>query len=99
MSARKHSPGPWRLYREYPHAITVVDGKVGYRIADVLRYKEASREESDANARLIVSAPELLDALGALVAHHGESATCENCRRAEALISRVVGRSVSVRMK
>lgn len=59
----KHSPWPWRLYREYRDAITVVDAKVGYRIADVLRYKEATRQESDANTMLIVTAPELLEAL------------------------------------
>jgi hypothetical protein len=54
MSAAKHTPGPW----ETGGRIVVGDGMV---VADC-------GEGAESNARLIAAAPELLDALSAIVA-------------------------------
>lgn len=59
---QKHTPGPWRLK---DNDWTVIEGKreagVPYlfTLAETLGYKQ----EREANARLIASAPELLEAL------------------------------------
>lgn len=60
----EHTPGPWRveLFQHSPHARIqpAVGVAKGGSIADVYN--------SDANARLIAAAPELLDALNRFVA-------------------------------
>ena len=56
MSQAKHTPGPWRVVKDWDvsgHAYTVANGA-----ASVL-----DDDESSANARLIAASPELLAAL------------------------------------
>jgi hypothetical protein len=65
----KHTPGPWDYYLEpsdhYKHKIRSKPGLIcqlpGWVTHDELRL------EQEANARLIVAAPELLEALGTLL--------------------------------
>jgi len=58
----KHTPGPWTL--EYDYSL-VMPAKDGNHIvtAGPIGPDESSREEKRANARLIATAPELLQAL------------------------------------
>jgi hypothetical protein len=55
----KHSPGPWKDISESPSKTWIGNS---YVIAEVIRFPE-QQEESKANARLIASAPELLEVL------------------------------------
>ncbi len=93
-----HTPGPWRLLnRESRYAVPVVDDKAEYRIAEVLVYDGSSRKESDANARLIVAAPELLQALKAMLHEFVELPEMAHTERgyAAALARRAIGRAES----
>ncbi len=63
----KHTPGPWNYHvdnqSEYTHTITAVSRPATSPIiADVVKHPS-----SEANARLIASAPELLEALENIV--------------------------------
>jgi hypothetical protein len=61
-----HSQGPWHCHK------TTVKNSAGDWIADCemhhISYAKGSRDEREANARLISAAPELLAALQAVVA-------------------------------
>lgn len=57
---RKHTPAPWRRFDSRVRA--VADG-ADFLIASVSRHDEAC----EANARLIAAAPEMLEALKALL--------------------------------
>lgn len=71
-SIAKHTPGPWRsenqfsckILNENGVCVAVPHGPEG-RWVDV-------KEEHEANARLIAAAPELLNALKAMIHYHGE---------------------------
>ena len=76
MSTSKHTAGPWyveELYelRGYQPVIPIEDTD-GNEIAQAIFWstvaEEGGQDESRANARLIAAAPELLEALEALVA-------------------------------
>lgn len=58
MSEMKHTPGPWKLG---PRGITITD-KEGFVLCNLTIFNQ-----QEANARLIVAAPDLLEALVALV--------------------------------
>jgi hypothetical protein len=67
MSA-KHTPGPWYCLPEYSNggevhsaAGIICDASIGRNERE--EYQKAHRAESEANARLIAAAPELLAAL------------------------------------
>ena len=67
MSA-KHTPGPWYCLPEYSNggevhsaAGIICDASIGRNERE--EYQKAHRAESEANARLIAAAPELLEAL------------------------------------
>jgi hypothetical protein len=64
MTAAKHTPGPWHI-----DAGVIKAGDVRERVSIgiVFDWSENAPEEAAANARLIAAAPELLDALRALV--------------------------------
>lgn len=67
----KHTKGEWIINTEYSKS-TVIQKETGFPIAETSysAYKEFKRnsEEIKANAKLIASAPELLDALQSLLA-------------------------------
>ena len=65
----KHTPGPWRTKREGFSTVYVearIDGGLIQEVA-ACGPTEAGLEQQEANARLIAAAPELLDALIALL--------------------------------
>lgn len=59
----KHTPGPWSIHRE-----RIIFAEDGYAIADVTTYHGKRQEQTQANARLIAAAPELLGELKRAVA-------------------------------
>ncbi|HEP9635415.1 TPA: hypothetical protein VDW08_003767 [Pseudomonas aeruginosa] len=69
MSNHKHTPGPWEIER-YSDGLIQIVGDVRIVSDDeenVTTVVEAVSRGDEANARLIAAAPELLDALVALV--------------------------------
>jgi hypothetical protein len=78
----KHTPGPWEIRNDLPYTS---HGKVifhGYHEDNrtICRLREGTEQEREANARLIATAPELLEALDMMMAYciilHGEIGTC-----------------------
>jgi hypothetical protein len=84
----KHTPGPWVAEcigsngdHENPQDIYEINGKT--RVAEFV---------TEANARLIAAAPELLDALVTLLdAVEGKRITQGDCNQARAAIARATG--------
>lgn len=79
----EHSPGPWKW-----------DG--GLRIYDATDEQVAKVEASDADARLIAAAPELLDLVrryerGCCCHPTDGLDACPECREAAALLARIDG--------
>lgn len=72
MRESKPTPGPWRpvIIIDYRHAIRVVNDEG--EVARVVCGGDVSREEAEANARLIAAAPDLLATLEALLPAVGE---------------------------
>lgn len=70
MSDEKHTPGPWIVYADLPsvdpHWHVVTTANKMRVLANV--HIEPGNAMDEANARLIASAPDLLDALRNLVA-------------------------------
>ena len=64
MMSAQHTPGPW-----WHSGLEV--GTVPMMMVKVANVSGANYEEAKANARLIAAAPDLLEALNALVAAHG----------------------------
>lgn len=89
---RAHTPGPWVVkldHRGYVANVGTagsddVPGAVGSTLFRLASFRIPSSPETHANAALIASAPDLLDALRALTAfaatHTGEGATPEEGR-------------------
>lgn len=61
MNELKVTPGPWGVFKG-----TMIESKSGVFICDVLGHS-TSQEEDEANANLIAAAPELLEALQAML--------------------------------
>lgn len=63
MSNTTHTPGPWATAVVVKDFVSVIDEKNGQYIADVYyRSDDDGNNETEANARLIAAAPELLEA-------------------------------------
>lgn len=66
-----HTPGPW-IHRTRLDDGANIGCKDGYAICDMAyKYSSLSREELDADAKLIAAAPELLAALHGLLHYRG----------------------------
>lgn len=52
-----HTPGPWHVYRDE------INDEDGLTVAHAVRFVPPYRAQSDANARLLAAAPDLLEAL------------------------------------
>lgn len=73
-TSRMHTPGPWSV--ETKGSKHFIDGDDGLTVGYIDRAGVRDRATIEANARLIAIAPELLDALRALIA--ADTAICEN---------------------
>jgi len=95
MSAAKHTPGPWHVH-DGDNRFLFVDSQTKGSVCKI-----AVNGHSEANARLIAAAPEMLELLKAMTPcpeckMRGIPGTqkfhwpnCENCIRAQALIDRI----------
>jgi len=64
MSERKYTPGPWRYGSPTDEILT----KEGTPICSIsVSRNQVSKEQADANARLLAAAPELLRALNLMI--------------------------------
>lgn len=78
-----HTPGPWRLdnniaygWKTNPFSITVRKrGVHSTTVANIPAKQTISRDEAEANARLIAAAPELLEALKDMLDGHEDACT------------------------
>lgn len=61
MAETKHTPGPWRVSHDGIWARSPWNAEV--RIATILRHSPLNGIDSDANARLMAAAPEMLEVL------------------------------------
>lgn len=97
-AALTHTPGPWTT-----HPARDGSGDIGIKsagpqnihaecFAEFWRAGEFCREEAEANARLISAAPDLLEALKALVHPDGFDVSPENLAAARAAILKAEGR-------
>jgi hypothetical protein len=88
----KHTPGPW-VADEYPHGDVwhIRYGKRGNWLAEVMT--DGDHKGAAADARLIASAPDLLEALQSLVANLAEGDFISETRidAARAAIARATG--------
>ena len=66
MSNTKHTPGPWKQYRDSVGNVRIQGNVAGGPVAFIEEMNNTGGTEQDhANARLIAAAPELLEALHA----------------------------------
>ncbi|HHF0618057.1 TPA: hypothetical protein ACPH2G_004575 [Pseudomonas aeruginosa] len=88
MSKQSHTPGPWEIERYSDGLIQIVGNirAVSEHEEHVTTVVEAVTRGDEANAKLIVAAPDLLDALVALV--ECEQTTPELWEAARAAISK-----------
>ena len=88
----KHTPAPWRLFR-HKRSIEISWPETNKKIASVPLNEFTDNSGNQANAALIAAAPEMLEALKALlalhIAHHNDPAHAA-ARRA---IAKAEGRS------
>lgn len=96
MNKAKYTPGQWAHHG--PGSMRICDGRhesaEGCKTIAEAEIIGASREEAEANARLIAAAPELLKALKETVSIPYFSCCeepCEACSTIVALIARVQG--------
>ena len=61
----QHTPGPWEKFFYKGHETWMVRGGKGLTLAELANHET---EDSEANARLIAAAPDLLEACQSLVA-------------------------------
>jgi hypothetical protein len=103
-----HTPGPWRtdkLVGGYVHAKPTAAHAAKYpknkwvQVGHVCTFAECSREESEANLRLMAAAPDLLAALRDVMhlltecdcIYSDRQAPLCPCRAAHAAISKAIG--------
>ena len=95
MSKQEHTPGPWRHLRHHVFDRNgIATASCWPRHVNVSSYtvsRPLSKEEADANARLIASAPSLLKALRNLVRKIEEHNSDTACEEAKAAIAAAEG--------
>lgn len=95
MSTNKHTPGPWAIERDHIGPRSQNDDQ-SYGMLIQVAYLERYDwpENAEANARLIAAAPELLEALEAIINDGGKFVmTQETHRAARAAIDKARGES------
>lgn len=64
----QHTPGPWEIDQAIRHGFTVYSEQSGFIVGYMDEEGRYGAVESEANARLIAAAPDLLEALETIVA-------------------------------
>lgn len=87
MTTPTHTPGPWRLenHSGYRFLFKINSGAKGHPLGVTFQpIAGLSDRENEANARLIASAPDMLDALQAIVDAFGDqdSILIDQCKAA-----------------
>lgn len=68
MSNAQHTPGPWKINKTGSENFIGISADGHYSLADVWMIDDGvTREQMEANARLIAASPELLEALKTMV--------------------------------
>jgi hypothetical protein len=65
MTSAAHTPGPWRLFDVFTDLEIVTDRSTANETESIVQFK--GQRNATANARLMASAPELLEALEELL--------------------------------
>lgn len=92
----KHTPGPWKV-SSYGTPHLKVFANDGAHVASV-NYGDVDMNTQAANARLIAAAPELLEALSAMVHAYTSTdgnAQCAALAKAEAAFRKAQGKTVT----
>jgi len=84
----KHTPGPWSV--DDPHQIWAESAGEYVAITRVEDWETIPREQAEANARLIATAPDLLEALNELIGWQ-TTAPHEAIQAAKAAIAKATG--------
>ena len=88
----KHTPGPWKLRLgtgvQYDY---IIETKAGALVAAYPHYSGATKKVTKANARLIAAAPDLLEALNALLDDVGRANSMLGAIKARAAIAKATG--------
>ena len=82
-----HTGGPWRVGK-HDETLGIYDMAENYRLATIEEWRGEHEGESEANARLIAAAPDMLDALRRLT---HPMASDEDLENALAVIAKVEG--------
>ena len=104
----KHTPGPWKLVWQEPPIVSYAgwtvkqDDKIQFPIANIPQTLGGTHSPQKANAALIVTAPDLLEAgisLALEARHliktkHGGEFLLERVKKMEAAIARAEGKNV-----
>jgi hypothetical protein len=87
----KHTPGPWSV--DDPHQIWAESAGEYVAITRVEDWDTIPREQAEANARLIAAAPELLEALKAMLTNWEEAPAygSDAAAKARAAIAKATG--------
>lgn len=87
MNNIKHTPGPWKLRKDY--AITAHCNETESHEPIARAYGDGSIENLHANSQLIAAAPDLLEALEFVI--RGVPDTWEGVQKARAAIAKATG--------
>lgn len=74
----KHTPGPWHIAYPYQTAGWGLCVRSSSRI--LVRVVGRDQSQKEADARLIAAAPELLEALKAMLDYYGSNTACVYCQ-------------------
>ena len=66
-----HTGGPWRVGK-HDETLGIYDMAENYRLATIEEWRGEHEGESEANARLIAAAPDMLDALREMLSMFGD---------------------------
>ena len=89
----KHTPGPWEAREVSQNWIEILASDLVIGTVLPTQYVSLGRSpEQQANARLIAAAPELLEALHAMLDEHADCKGCDASNLAFAAIAKAEGR-------
>lgn len=80
MSGSKHTPGPWRIKPQVDGNFLIVYNDRGNWLAEVYDDDDPVEGRPEADARLIASAPDMLEALRDIVKQWPDSSAAKTAR-------------------